>query len=1084
MLREIFVFDNTHLNNTIMKKLFFFAFLLSMTGMQLLAAPRERSKLEQIASRKLATVMKKSQVKDNTIPQKVKPDVDADVMPPQVEVVDSSAAYYIFNADNSFILVSTDDRLPEVLGYGLDGQLRPDDMPPAMKYLLEEYDEELAYLDRIGYGETETDGISFNDEKEFLIQTQWNQGVPYWNKTPLSSNSKQCYTGCVATAMAQLMYYYKYPTKGTGSHTYKWEKTKGDSVPLTADFGNTIYDWDNMRLKYTTGEYNDVEANAVATLMSHCGVAVEMDYGDGSSGALSTDVPKALETYFGYDKNYEAYDKVLYTADSICRIVHDEIAAGRPVFVSGGKKDGSGHAFLCDGYRQDGTFHINWGWGGYQDNYFLLTVLNPDAGGIGGSSAEGGYNHRTKFFLGLQPQSETSHPHRQQVAIDSIRLSKDRYGRKEQITVYNDTMRNYGGMRPINIIGAIAIATEEGKIIDYYDTSLININLGYYKARYPYHFDLDDPFFSSGTYRLFTVYKDGYYTDWAKMPCLDMEYYRTIYVTRDSIYVVPNHEAPKMTLNMTLIPESDKKNWHEDEGEVYIDRLKAHLKVSITNTGGTFKGTIVAQIYDGDTYLCDYASTSVKLQRGDSQTITFPETMPETLIINKKYTLRLGYKADTSEQVQAFDEPSGKIVFRISGYNRDMTDKICYGTTVYNKNDFYIDANTDPEIPTYEKTGDQFFRCVKLGDRDSVVRLILMVNERPKKDISATLCSGDTFFFHGDTFYKPNVNRFEKFTFDTSISVPQLNACDSFYDIHLTYLPLNDSTITVAVCHGETYPFHGRDYDPNFNGGRYDTIIAGIGEDCDTVYHLHITEMPEESATIDALLCDATPYVFRDLTFTTPSPENEPYLVRIEQEGGCDSVYYINLRQGFTAEAHLHVSVCTGETFRFGNIDYAASDEPIRVPVPQPDACDSVYYLHIAERRPDTTHIPVHISSETSMPHVVDDFLTLLQMPIGDTTIVVNIRPTECLFNAYDIRPDNASSAIHSTLKAWNRCDITDILGRHLGTHQLPNPSSLTPSSYGIERILKEALGLTDGIYILRLHFTDGSTTTTKMDIR
>lgn len=298
--------------------------------------------------------------------------------------------FYIYNNAVGFIIISGDDRLPEVLGYSECGKFDYDKIPENFKWWLSEYEKEISAW------------LPFADQKlpsaykrvpvkrppiEPLTKTTWNQDAPYNNDCPLDYSGQRSVTGCVATAMAQLMKYHEWPKNPTGS--------SGGVV-----FDGTTYQWDRMLDNYVNGEYSGVEAAAVATLMRQCGAAVNMQYSSWSSGAYDSAVPYAFTKYFNYGPDIKMVWKDYTPLSNWTEIVYNELAAGRPLYYSGSSSQG-GHAFVCDGYSENDFFHFNWGWGGYQDGYFRLTALNPASGGAG--SYEGGYNTGQTILTGLAP---------------------------------------------------------------------------------------------------------------------------------------------------------------------------------------------------------------------------------------------------------------------------------------------------------------------------------------------------------------------------------------------------------------------------------------------------------------------------------------------------------------------------------------------------------------------------------------------------------------------------------------------------------------------------------------------------------
>ena len=234
-----------------------------------------------------------------------------------------------------------------------------------------------------------------------LCTDAWTQDAPYHNLTPIV-DSTHCKTGCVATAMSQVMYYYKYPRQGTGSHTYS--DVKGCKETLTADFSAHTYEWDYMLDSYEGINYSERQAQAVALLSSDCGISVEMQYGVESSGAESIRQPYALFNYFGYDPGMRTVYRDFYSRSELHAIIRNELAEHRPVLCSA-HDTGGGHAFVIDGYDNQGLYHINWGWGGWCDGYYNIDYMNPDQPewNHDPNRREKGMNYFQTFTTGIQP---------------------------------------------------------------------------------------------------------------------------------------------------------------------------------------------------------------------------------------------------------------------------------------------------------------------------------------------------------------------------------------------------------------------------------------------------------------------------------------------------------------------------------------------------------------------------------------------------------------------------------------------------------------------------------------------------------
>ena len=340
-----------------------------------------------------------------TVAQRVQKAKSINVAPSAVSLEYTQAtasnenAVYVFNhTDGGFVLVSAADNSREVLGFSDNGYFDKNDIPTNMQFWLQMYANEIAKSKN-----TTTSAMSApSHAKSYtvvspLLDCTWDQAAPYNNDCPVVGGER-CVTGCVATAISQIMYAHKYPTRGSGSYSY----TSDDGVYASADFGATTYDWNNM-LPYYRNNYNNTQASAVAKLMYHVGVSSNMDYGVYESGAVSQIALANLCTYFRYDKGISVLPKDFMNEADILDSISVDLQAGRPIYVDGRTKSNSGHAFVCDGMRSDGYIHINWGWGGYCNGYFTMSALNPDDQGIGGSSDNSAFTEQVTFYTNIQP---------------------------------------------------------------------------------------------------------------------------------------------------------------------------------------------------------------------------------------------------------------------------------------------------------------------------------------------------------------------------------------------------------------------------------------------------------------------------------------------------------------------------------------------------------------------------------------------------------------------------------------------------------------------------------------------------------
>lgn len=312
------------------------------------------------------------------------------------------AAVYVFSRPGAgYVITSADDIAEPLLAYSDESVFNAASMPDAMRWWLDEYRREIEQARKSGVRRMmNAPQRPQRDPIAPLCATKWNQASPYNLLCP-QVNGRYTYSGCVATAMAQVMKYHNWPETGKGSKSYQW-----NGQTLSVNFGEQTYDWANMTNTYGASS-TDAQNNAVAELMYACGVSVSMNYGLNGSGAQSSAVPKAMMNYFRYGRSltYAGRDYVpLLRWESM---IYESLRNNAPVYYSGQNLT-VGHAFVCDGYSTDGYFHFNWGWGGMSDGYFRLTALDPGSQGIGGSND--GYNIYQSAILMARPENTDNTP--------------------------------------------------------------------------------------------------------------------------------------------------------------------------------------------------------------------------------------------------------------------------------------------------------------------------------------------------------------------------------------------------------------------------------------------------------------------------------------------------------------------------------------------------------------------------------------------------------------------------------------------------------------------------------------------------
>lgn len=324
--------------------------------------------------------------------------------------------YYIFNLgiDEGFVVVSGDDAVSSILGYADSGHIDVLNMPDNVKAWLDGYAYDIERIQKQNlpaYRYAADDNVNRADIPA-LITAEWDQKRPFNNQCPYSKDGKYHRpTGCVATAIAQVMYYHKWPQDKTAAidgYSYKDDKQYGGdgSVITLEPLAPTVFDWDSMLDTYNEGEYDDKSADAVAELMKYVGYSVEMMYGVKASAAFSEDIAGALVHSFGYKKTARHIYRLDYaTQDEWDSVIYRELSENRPVIYSGITNMGFGHQFVCDGY-ENGYFHINWGWSGESNGYFKLAVLDPYNQGIGGAGTGSSFSEFQTAVIGVETPVE------------------------------------------------------------------------------------------------------------------------------------------------------------------------------------------------------------------------------------------------------------------------------------------------------------------------------------------------------------------------------------------------------------------------------------------------------------------------------------------------------------------------------------------------------------------------------------------------------------------------------------------------------------------------------------------------------
>ncbi len=347
------------------KKITFAILVFGLTATQAIAAPRTAAQMKQAALKAI------NQHRSN---RRMAPRADAP------EVLKSTSTYEIIGyKQGGFAVVSADDLVPEVLGVSTSDY--SEGRNANFQWWLNAASEAVNYAvqNNVQLTTTKPDPSLYPTEVGPLVTTRWDQETPYNNMCPTYSGSTKCLTGCVATAMAQVLNYHKMPEHGEGQRTIYYPHGNHSGQAVSANFSEDYYDWNNMLDDYSTTSYTKEQADAVALLMRDCGVAADMEYGGPSdgSGAYSQDAAAGLRKYFGFAEA-QCVERDYYNETTWMNMVYRELSENGPMYYGGADAYGKGgHAFVLHGYRADGKVLVNWGWSGSDDGYYDIAILDP-----------------------------------------------------------------------------------------------------------------------------------------------------------------------------------------------------------------------------------------------------------------------------------------------------------------------------------------------------------------------------------------------------------------------------------------------------------------------------------------------------------------------------------------------------------------------------------------------------------------------------------------------------------------------------------------------------------------------------------
>lgn len=559
-------------------------------------------------------------------------------------------AVYIFDrpASSGYLIVSADDTATPLLGYADSGSFDANNMPPQLEWWLSEYASQIDYASANGIKNTYAP-IANKKEIAPLVKTKWNQGTPYNNLCP-SVNNVKCPSGCVATAMAQVMKFWNYPEVGTGRVTATLPS--GGTGEGFINLAQKPFDWNNMIDSYSGYDYTNEQGNAVATLMQAAGYAAKMNYAPGGSGALSINAAISLSKNFKYNPNIQYLQRLYFNTSEWNEIVYNELAAGRPILY-GGQSTSVGHEFVCDGYDGNGYFHFNWGWGGMSDGYFILDALNPNSVGTGGG-AGGGYNSRQDIIIGIQPSSVETDVYLTQFG----NLSASASGSNISLALnYNGNVGNWvnAGISAVKVrMGAEIVSVDNPEIKPQYvrlfsnDIDIPALTLNGYNISYQGikgNATVSIPsILPNGKYKVTVCTQDANKTDAPWTPvCTTNGAYNFVYVTKNgNSCSVENFNETELSIVSA-----------EPTTQVYYENA-CRFRLSVKNNSNLeLSGGFYPVLYDGNTPAFLGEGITMSLAPGESDNVEFVTTFELLKGVSaptetKEYTLRFSKNASGS----------------------------------------------------------------------------------------------------------------------------------------------------------------------------------------------------------------------------------------------------------------------------------------------------------------------------------------------------------------------------------------------------------------------------------------------------
>ena len=542
--------------------------------------------------------------------------------------------FYAFNdsQNDAFVIVSATTLTRPVLAYGA-GQM-PDevsnDMPDGLQWWLKAIGERTAYLEQHPEAAESEAQIKATTEAvaPILGGIAWDQTGAYSRMTPTISG-QHCPTGCAATAMGQIIRYYKQPTQGSGSHSYTWQyKENGVSrtKTLSVNFGEQTYDYSLMPLTFNRNyQGTEAEQNEVSKLLYHCGVAVNMHYMIEGSGTTSPYLDRAFIENFSYNSFTTTILRENYTYDEWIGIMQDELRAGRPVLYTGNSyiEKESGHAFVLEGFDNDGLYYVNWGWNGSYNAYYDIAVLNPDGVGVGAMRMADGFCEAQSAVVNITPHQGEGTFRTALIGSGECKFSSNKSSttKGSSISLTIRSIFNYSGIKAIGNVGLVIM--QQGNVINRKKLTSVEID-GVDENGYTSGISLTAPYtipsdLADGTYEAYLYYQpDGSDVwDMVRFPRTANETYLRFEVSGNSVSI----SRPKVKRDIAAT------DWSFDDPASALATRTEVITATVTNKGDeTINGHFHLLLTSPDKTINDKANDAtscVTLAPGQSTQVSF-----------------------------------------------------------------------------------------------------------------------------------------------------------------------------------------------------------------------------------------------------------------------------------------------------------------------------------------------------------------------------------------------------------------------------------------------------------------------------